>query len=111
VKPRSAKNKGVRLQNTVAMMLYNRFDALRAGDIKTAIMGESGIDIVLSPTAQDLIPLDIECKNTEKLNIWKALQQAEANTSEGRIPAVVFKRNRSKIYIAMELEEYLKERS
>ena len=90
-------------------MLQNAFPQLRDGDIKTAIMGESGIDIILSPTAKDLIPLDIECKNVEKLNIWKAIEQAEANATEGRIPAVVFKRNRSKIYIVMELEKYLKQ--
>ena len=73
-------------------------------------MGETGIDIILSPAAKDIISLDIEAKNQEKLNIWKALEQAEANATEGRTPAVVFKRNRSKVYIAMEFELYLKER-
>ena len=70
-------------------------------------MGESGEDIILSPAARDEIPFSFECKNQERLNIWESLSQAEDN-SESHIPAVVFKRNRSKTYIALELEEFLK---
>ena len=43
-------------------------------------MGESGRDIRLSPSAEKVVPFDIECKNTEKINIWSALEQAEKNT-------------------------------
>jgi len=70
-------------------------------------MGESGEDIILSPAARDLIPFSFECKNQERLNIWESLSQAEDN-SGNNIPAVVFKRNRSNTYIALELEEFLK---
>ena len=75
--------------------------------MKTAVMGESGEDIILSPAARDLIPFSFECKNQERLNIWESLSQAEENCKD-YIPAVVFKRNRSKTYIALELEEFLK---
>ena len=70
-------------------------------------MGESGEDIILSPAARDLIPFSFECKNQERLNIWESLSQAEQNCDK-YIPAVVFKRNRTKTYIALELEEFLK---
>ena len=70
-------------------------------------MGESGEDIILSPAARDLIPYSFECKNQERLNIWESLSQAEDNSGE-YTPAVVFKRNRTKTYIALELEEFLK---
>ena len=70
-------------------------------------MGESGEDIILSPAARDLIPFSFECKNQERLNIWESLSQSEDN-SDKNIPAVVFKRNRTKTYIAVELEEFLK---
>jgi len=105
MKPRSAKNKGVRLQNMVKSELEAVFEELRDGDVKPAIMGESGVDIVLSPYARDIIPFDIECKNTEKLNVWAMMKQAEENAGEGRIPLGVFKRNYSKVYACLDLEE------
>ena len=70
-------------------------------------MGESGEDIILSPAARDLIPFSFECKNQERLNIWESLSQSEDNCGK-HIPAVVFKRNRTKTYIALELNEFLK---
>lgn len=87
--------------------LYSRFASLRPGDIKPAIMGESGVDIILSPHAKDLIPFDLEAKNQERLNIWEALKQARANAQEGRIPAVVFSRNREADYIALPFDAFL----
>ena len=69
-------------------------------------MGESGEDIILSPAARDLIPFSFECKNQERLNIWESLSQAEDNCGN-HTPAVVFKRNRTKTYIALELDEFL----
>ena len=109
MKPRSAKNKGVRLQNNVAKTLAESFE-LEYGkdkDLQGREMGQSGTDIRMSRTAKKAIPFDIECKNKEKLNIWRALQQAEDNTEAGRIPLVVFKRNRSKTYAVLELKELL----
>ena len=101
MKSRSAKNKGVRLQNAIRDLLYKFYPSLESGDIKTAVMGESGTDIKLSPLAKKSIIFDIEAKNQEKLNIWSALNQAEDNAEEGRIPLVVFKRNRSKTYAVL----------
>jgi hypothetical protein len=107
MKPSSAKGKGRRLQNYLRDKLYDYFPSLRMGDVKTAVMGESGEDIILSPAARDLIPFSFECKNQERLNIWESLSQSEDNCGE-YTPAVVFKRNRTKTYIALELEEFLK---
>ena len=69
-------------------------------------MGESGEDIILTPAARDVIPYSFECKNQERLNIWESLKQAEDNCRK-YTPAVVFKRNRTKTYIALELDEFL----
>lgn len=104
---KSAKSKGVRLQNRIVRKLHERFGALEEGDIKPAVMGESGIDIILSPAAKKLIPFDIESKNQERLNIWAALSQAKANAQDDRIPAVVFSRNRSPDYIALPFDAFL----
>jgi hypothetical protein len=69
-------------------------------------MGMSGEDIVLSPAAKKLIPYSFECKNKERLNIWQSIEQCEDN-SNGSIPVVVIKRNRSKVYAIMEFDEWL----
>ena len=106
MKSRSAKNKGKRLQNKVRDLLLETFNQLEPDDIKSAIMGESGEDIKLSPAARKLIPYSFECKNQERLNIWSAIEQAEANASEYE-PAIVFKRNRTKTYVAIRLEEFV----
>ena len=105
MKTRSAKNKGLRLQNYVAELLRERY-GLETSEVKPAIMGESGVDIKLSQKAREVFPFDIECKNVERLDIWGALLQAEMNSSEG-IPLLVFKRNRSKVYCVLELDKLL----
>ncbi len=98
--PRSAKNKGKKLQVEVQNKLREigkNFD-LVDGDINNAIMGESGADIKLSPAAKKIIPFDIECKNTENFNRNSAIKQAEENSIKSRIPLIIFKKNRSKTY-------------
>lgn len=104
---RSAKNKGRTAQNKVRDELRVRFPTLESEDIESRQMGGSGTDIILSPAAQKLIPFDIEVKNQEKLNVWSALEQAETNTKKGRIPLLIFKRNRSKMYACIEFEKLL----
>ena len=66
----------------------------------------SGEDIVLSPAAKRVIKYSFECKNQERLNLWSSLEQAESNC-ENRTPVLVFKRNRSKIYIAVEFDHFI----
>ena len=106
MKTRSAKNKGKRLQNSVRDILLETFDTLEPDDIKSAVMGDSGEDIQLSPAARKLIPYAFECKNQEKLNIWSSLEQAEENAQKGK-PILIFKRNRSKTYAVLQLEDFI----
>jgi hypothetical protein len=108
MKPRSAKNKGKRLQNKVRDLILEKFNSkLEPDDVRSQIMGMSGEDIVLSPAARRLFPFSVECKNQEKLNIWSSLEQAEGN-SGNHPPLVIFKRNRSKTYAVLEFDELLK---
>ena len=106
MKTRSAKNKGKRLQNKVRDILLETFDTLEPDDIRSAVMGDSGEDIQLSPAARKLIPYSIECKNQEKLNIWSALEQAEDNSKDST-PVLIFKRNRSKTYAVLEIKDFI----
>tara|TARA_Y100001973_G_C5153654_1_gene309513 strand:- start:735 stop:1079 length:345 start_codon:yes stop_codon:yes gene_type:complete len=94
---KSSKAKGRRLQNWVRDKLREYFPSLEDDDIKSQTMGMTGEDIVLSPAAKKLIPYSFECKNQERLQVWKALQQAEDN-SEDRTPVLVMKRNHSNTY-------------
>ena len=107
MKPRSAKNKGKRLQNKIRDLILEKFDILEPDDVRSITMGDSGEDILLSPAARKLFPFSVECKNQEKLNIWGALEQAEEN-SGNHSPLVIFKRNRSKTYAVLEFKELLK---
>jgi len=104
------KAKGRNLQNYVGAKLAEKY-GLEFGkdeDLQGREMGQSGTDIRMSKDAKRVIPFDIECKNQERLNFWEAIEQAEKNTEEGRIPLLVFKRNRSKTYAIIEFETLLK---
>lgn len=50
----------------------------------------------------DLVP---ECKKQQKLNIWKALEQAELAAGYHK-PIVIFARNFSEDYICMQLKDF-----
>ena len=106
MKSRSAKNKGKRLQNNFRDLLLETFNQLEPDDIRSAIMGESGEDIKLSPAARRLIPYSFECKNQEKLNIWDSFNQAEENSGDYD-PVLIFKRNRSKTYAVVNIEKFI----
>ena len=93
---RSRKAKGRRLQNQVRETLIERLD-IHPEDIKTAVMGESGEDIIMARQAREKFP---------RLNIWDAIKQAEDNSGD-HTPIVVFKRNRSKTYVTIELNNFL----
>ena len=106
MKTRSAKSNGRRLQNQVKELLLEAFTELEPDDIRTAIMGETGEDIKLSPAARREIPFSFECKNQEKINIWESLNQAEENSGDYP-PVLIFKRNRSKTYAVLEIDDFI----
>ena len=106
MKPRSAKNKGKRLQNKIRDPILEKFNSLEPDDVRSITMGDSGEDILLSPAARRLFPYSVECKNQEKINIWSSLEQAEENSGK-HTPLVIFKRNRSKTYAVLEFDKLL----
>lgn len=82
------------------------FPNLTDRDVRSQSMGVPGDDVVLSEKAAKLFPYSVECKNTEKLNIWKALEQSESNNRK-LTPLLIFKRNRSKVYVTLELDDFM----
>ena len=111
MKTSSGKAKARRLQDKVTFKFRELFkEILAIGDIKPAIMGMIGTDVVLSPSAKNLIAFDIECKNVEKLigsNLTSAITQCEENTEEGRIPLLIFKKNGEPERVILKLDDFL----
>tara|TARA_R100001082_G_scaffold110889_1_gene92260 strand:+ start:1109 stop:1444 length:336 start_codon:yes stop_codon:yes gene_type:complete len=103
---KSAKAKGRRLQNLTRDKLREAFPSLEEDDIKSQTMGMPGEDIVLSPAARKSIVYSFECKNKERLDLWKSLEQAEENSAD-RAPVLVIKRNRSKVYAVIEFNNFI----
>lgn len=103
MKTSSCKAKGRRLQNEVAMLLADVTGITYEtdGEIDVRPMGQAGVDIILRGEAKKKIPFSIECKCQERLNIWKAIEQAEKNGE----PLVFIKKNRSKTYVTVEATE------
>ncbi len=123
MKTASAKQKGRKLQQEVAQKIRETLD-LPEEDVRSTSMGAPGVDILFSEKALEKFPFAVECKNQEALNVWKMMEQAEANSPiferevlfAGRkakfigrkiVPLGIFKRNRSKIYCIMEFDYLL----
>lgn len=104
LKPSSAKAKGRRHQQRIVRDILDAFPHLTPDDVRSTSMGAGGEDVLLSPAAQRCVPLSIEAKNCERLNVWAALAQCEANAPPGRPPCVVFTRNRANAYAAVPWE-------
>ena len=103
---RASKAKGRRLQNLLRDLLREKFPQLEDDDIKSATMGIGGEDIVLSPAARKVLNYSFECKNVERLQFWKAIEQAEENCN-GSIPVIVVKKNGKTPFVAMPLDNWL----
>ena len=105
MKPSSAKAKGRNFQNKVREMIMEKL-GINEHDIKTAVMGESGMDIILSKAGRDAFPYAVECKKVEKINVWKCYDQACEN-SEDLTPLLIFSKNRSKVMVCFEFTDLL----
>jgi hypothetical protein len=103
----SRKAKGRRLQDWVRDQLYLRFPSLEEGDIRGAIMGETGADIKLSPLAAKQIPIKIECKSRESYKgIYASYQQATKHEGKGE-PILVIKMNRENPLVIVDASYFL----
>lgn len=108
MRPQSAKAKGRRLQQELVAAILATFDAqLQPDDVTSRSMGAGGCDVLISPAARRCFPFAPECKNTESLNIWKAIAQAEENAAAGTTGIVVFRRNNVKPYVALPLDVFM----
>lgn len=107
MKPKSAKAKGRRFQQMVRDLLVSSSAILEPDDVRSTSMGAGGEDLLLSPLARKVYPYSFECKNTEKLNIWKAIEQSRENAN-GYTPVVAFTKNKEEAYVAIPLKEFIR---
>ncbi len=49
-----------------------------------------------------------ECKRTERLNVYEAVQQAQRDARSGEMPAVFHRKNRGPWLVTMPLTDWLK---
>jgi hypothetical protein len=96
MKTSSAKAKGRSFQYWVCEQIGNMFGVkfIQGDDlcpIHSREMGQHGKDLILREPIYSKFPFDIECKNSESLNVTDAFQQAKCNTSPGRVTLLVWK--------------------
>ena len=106
MKPRSAKAKGRKLQNTVRDLIQEHFPQLHPDDVVSTQMGGSGVDIQLSPAARKVFPYSIECKNQEAVNVWKSYEQAKENSGNYE-PVLFIKRNNTKALAVVDADYFI----
>jgi len=104
---KSAKQKGRLEQQEIRDMFYEIFPQLEQGDIKSAIMGEGGADIQLSPAAHKLMPISVEVKRRKSgmKTQYDWLNQARSHTNDP--PVVFFRADRSDWVVVTPVEHYL----
>ena len=101
----SAKAKGRRLQQKFMQLLIEKLD-IDPEDIESRSMGAGGEDLIMSKAARNKFPYSVECKNQEKLNIWSAWDQANANKGVYE-PLVVIKKNGVQPLVVLDAENFL----
>ena len=105
MKPQSAKNKGRILQQWVRDKLIEMLD-VHPEDIESRSMGAGGEDLIMARAAREKFPFSTECKNTEKINVWEAYEQAKSNCN-GYEPIVVMKKNHKKPLVVIDAEYFI----
>ncbi len=102
----SKKSKGRNLQKEVVAQLLKSFPFLHESDVQSTSMGAPGVDVKLSKAAQDVFPFAVECKATERLNLWFAWGQAQDNAKDLN-PIVVHRKNRTKAVAIVDFEYFV----
>ena len=110
--PASAKAKGRRFRQAV------RDDprempapyGLEDGDTESTSMGVSGVDIIQSPAAKRVLPLCIECKAVEALNVVGIFQKHYAQYAvkdPNGLKLLIHTRNRIQPLVTLRWKDFL----
>jgi hypothetical protein len=105
MKVQSAKAKGRRLQQWVRDMLIEMLE-VHPEDVESRSMGAGGEDLIMARAARQKFPFSVECKNTEKLNVWDAYDQACANSGDYE-PILFIKKNGRRPLVVLDAENFI----
>ena len=105
MKPQSAKAKGRAFQQQIRDKLIEQLE-IHPEDIKSTSMGWGGEDLTMARAAREKVPMSIECKNQEALSVWKAYEQAEADSGEYE-PVLFMKKNRKKPLVVVDADYFI----
>ena len=105
MKVSSGKAKGRRLQQWMRSLLIERL-GIHEEDIESRAMGSSGEDLIMARAAREKFPYSIEAKNQERLNVWAAWEQANANAGKYE-PILVIKKNNVKPLVVVDAESFV----
>jgi hypothetical protein len=112
MKTSSKKAKGRSLQywvcNKIAELYEFEFDQQNDQcPIHSRDMGQSGTDVLIrDKQLYESFKYDVECKNTETISVYSYIDQAKANTKEGRNWAVIHKKNKSKPIVIIDADHF-----
>ena len=103
----NSNKKGKRFELQVAKYLSREFNNIKIS--RTPNSGGLSLKGDIMATQGILSEFNWECKNQEKLNIWKALEQSANDCigSHTKKPLVVFTKNYEKDYVALRLEDFV----
>lgn len=108
--PKSRKAKGRIGQKETLDLIYAFNPELLPGDVRSTSMGSSGVDILLSPRAQEMVPFSIESKFVETFHVWTTWAQAveHAKNNPGTDPLVTFRRSKHEMLALCRARDFFK---
>ena len=103
---RTSQLKGKRFELSIANKLKELFKVKVRRTPLSGGMDFKG-DIICIDDNSIISEYSFECKNQEKLNIWKALEQSRNDAPRGKTPLVVFTKNFQLDYVAIEFNDFI----
>lgn len=104
--PASCKMKGRRLQQWVVKQLVAIL-GLDPEDLKSTPMGSQGADVIMGVKSKTAFPYAIECKNSQRINLWEAYEQAQAHAGNTKLePLLVIKKNHRDPLVVIDAEHF-----
>lgn len=109
MKQKSRRAKSSLLQNLVRDKILANFPHLKPDDVKTALNGQIGPDIVLSKVARKLVGFNFECKNQNQLKtIYDWYKQSDRHSKGKLMASVVMKMNSRAPLVVLDLNDFFK---
>lgn len=72
-------------------------------------MGQAGCDLIISPAAKRVLNLDIECKNTESLNVVKVFtDHYNKYKNSAALKLLIHRRNRTEPMVTLRWADFLR---